>query len=85
MGISSKQDHKKNNRKAELEGREVEMEKNVVKAPSGLNMNIPLELPIIKNIMIIPSSRSIFVRLKETLTMTVKRRMKVSSQASSRH
>ena len=48
MGISSEQDRKKNNRRAELEGREVETEKNVAEAPSGSNMNIPLELPIIK-------------------------------------
>ena len=39
---------KTGNRKAELEGREIEPEKLFSEAPGGSNLNIPLELPIVK-------------------------------------
>ena len=39
---------KKSNRKAELEGSEVEAEKTYTDAPAGSNGNVPLELPIVK-------------------------------------
>ena len=39
---------KKNNRKAELEGREVEEEKLYTDAPLGCTSNIQLELPVVK-------------------------------------
>ena len=39
---------KKNNRKAELEGRNLEEEKVFSDAPAGSNGNVPLELPVVK-------------------------------------
>ena len=36
------------NRKAELEGRELEPEKMYSEAPEGSNLNIPFELPVVK-------------------------------------
>ena len=39
---------KKLNRKAELEGREIEMEKAYTEAPVGSTANVQLELPVVK-------------------------------------
>ena len=39
---------KTGNRKAEMEGRELDPEKLYTEAPEGSNLNIPLELPIVK-------------------------------------